>query len=1853
MRMEVREVGAAASAAEASVSSEVALKAAERLHEVLEERQRWISKREEALERKEKLQKLLQLQDPTDSNIEQVEHQKAKEKAELVKQEETKASKAAAAALVRKKELKELQARAEAAREKQQAAAIVLARSLKQLQAKRKREEKEADEHPRKKFDVGSKDEVKAAVTPEMHSFATAQGLDVGTAELAKAACFRIATRHLAQTTTMIPREKLEQEFKTYTGKVLEEVEDWSLLEHSLANLVVGNTAQTVPPSNAARRSVCWQPGRQFLKTPTFISLDADRIQTLIELEKDVVVSVCDSLRMSDSSDRKSTTFIRRRRQRLFLASLLPDGAETSCLSDVLSACVGVNSVKTASSNNLRISFRSHGQMAGVLDRMEKWLREQAEMSEPHSSLSPRFDGQDGSRGVREHFFSSRYAKPFSVANDSVVRQLRGGAVKPASSKRIDPMKVLCHYELNGVCNDKNCSNYHQKDYQPVTSERNNAIDCSTEDVDDIGVSVVKMDEMDQLLVSFAEFRARIMPKWPVIMTTQASSRTGKKSSDGKSIATDAPSNGADSAVPAAQDMEKESAENDGDFIALESREEIPDTGEARYFDDINSRRVYGEMLQAKVEENPSTTDAWLLLAIYQLDLEIGLGDEGVNLSDDDHLQQQLLFLCKELNLKQRSGTSRTLAVEEANLKRCLHTISRALEVEANAYCEALWLLYLHLCRQATNRQTEIDMVEQGVQFLPNSHALWLRYISTYDFDSVGMAEGIYWRLLEHLARTNSAEDGSKTSTATKEVSILLTAICFHLCIKLWHAGATSRILELLSALLQLDKESSEFAWCGMVRDQLRGEELVVSCLVFAHALLFKELPGLIEHWVAASNNESIPVKGLAYTAESLRNRSCEIDKGVFSGVVAVYELAFQTFEKDCDAMHDAGNVILSNWMLLLALQQGNSKKDESLSAFFREHLDKIHQYPGASLTAAELMGLSSTGEQRAHQLMLTMMNRSSEIQFPEALHHYLSACRQFPALVDALDKTFPEVMKHLANLLDVDIGKVEKSIQDIMHDTSNISKSRALKDLLETLLGAWMDQLASLRRGSAQHQHTVKQMRSLADIYVALDICHLMGLLLEPSVAINGIQMVLSSSSFGILSLEARQLAWMQRFVFQVDFLQQEDMDSILWREHQAMLTQLFRKHMAEMSVEAEMMRQVSKRIKCDIANSAIEDAVRDCLNPERSQLITYDVNLELFRLCSAAVAGPEKAAFYASCTDVLALSSEFSLSFSDTATHEWELLAARASLRRCLGGAKTQHPQILQALVAVELRLRNMKAVSSLLETEMQANPLLLESWRLAMGLEILLGDKVDHRSKMIAEEMERRQLVLACNTFGDDKISDQKSIPWCRYQETTSLSLRGLGLECVPNAVLLQSELISLNVSGNELVELPMGMRQLTNLQELDASENALLEFPACVNSLIKLKELRFAHNNMTTISMPTLSPRLNVMDIRWNAVAHLRASDVATLTKLEILQAEENDISANELSKISDLLSRREVALSDVVAQTTEAKSSSQQEEKLEDIAMKQPAHTNLSESNQVEVTNEAEGTRSVETEKTSIAADDVSATPAAKEGDGDQIMEEESANEAEGEGMVVVEKVDSSCRTEDDDNHIMVDESDDDPSVSEEEDGDQIMTQTNAVRIGGSFTAASTVANIAVEQPKEIIELDGPDSTDENDENDEETTAPEVCHEATSSKETEGSSDMTKPVDALPISTGDDLSTEGIAEAEDFAQNHSEVVTASAVRRQSSHDVAAIARGKLTAYMDQNQIDNRAEVRRRNPTLWREFLAASLPVNLELPACRLCFAPNDGPNQRLNSTVLCVRCLEDALLVLKERDEQSEVTEEIV
>ncbi|RQM10048.1 hypothetical protein DD237_004379 [Peronospora effusa] len=1845
-------MNAEVSTAEGSMAFMESMTISQRLFKVSEERQRWIDKRDAILVRKHQLLKLLELQTPNVAKDAKIGIQKAQNEESVDNEEINRLAKRDAAALARKKELTKLQARAEAAKEvcdfnpsfsfcdnhesvcylffhvlllynelqKQQIAAT----NLKQLQAKRKREEKESDEQPRKLAHMEIPNTVKETDAGlQMHPFATAPDLDVGTAALAEAACVRIATRHLVQTHRMISREELEETFKIYTGKDLDQVGgDRSSLECSLASCYIQEPRRTSLPTTS-RRSACWQPGRQFLKTPTFISSDASQIQAMIEVEKEVVAAVCDTLQSSDMRELKSVELVKRCRRATFLENCLAGGATTPTLSAFLCARVGVDWVNPTASYPFRFLDRSYGQMTGVFENMEKWLREQSEPIGPHSGSLLGFSGPDKASGAPVPFLSSKYARPFSIATESIVRQLKGAeTVNSTPFKTIDPMKTLCHFELNGACNDQNCSNYHWKDYEPVKRKTDDVNLCSA---DDSYAKVVKLkNEENQLLLSFAEFRGRIMKKWPVITTSTPLAATEKSAS----VVTDAVIAGeVDAAMPVAKSMarrEGDSGEDDGDYISLDVQEKHPEIGNARYFDNLDSIDGNGDMLQKKVEERPNDTNAWLRLAIYQLGLDVGMSDEAVILSDQDRLQQQLLFLSIQLNSKVHNGASRILNVEEENLKRCLHTLSRALEIEANAYCEALWLLYLHLCKQVTSKQTEIDMVEQAVQFLPSSHALWLRYISTYDFDSMGMAEGIYWRLLEHLARESSAVS---TPNSSKKLSALLTAICLHLCMKLWNAGATCRTIEFLSALLQFGDTSLEFGWCTLTRGKLRSEDLIVFHLIFAHVLLFKELPSIIEHWVVASNDARIPVKDMIYNFESLQRGWPDIDVEVCGRALTAYESAFQLFGKEGKDEQDAGNAILNNWMLVLAHHDGAlGEEDKNLQVFFEKKLDLIQQYPGASLTAAKLMGRTSTGEKQACQLMLTMINRSSLATFPEAFHHYLFACRLFSSLVDALDKIFPDVLERLASFLDVDINRVKKSIEGIMHSTCNVSKSCALKAVLDNLLAAWIDQLASLRRSNLD-QLTSQRPISLADVCVALDICHLMGILLEPSGAIEGIQMVLSSSNFGTLSYEARQLAWMQRFVFQVDLLQQEKLGGQSSREHQTKLTRLFRKYMAEMSVETEMTRQALTYIRYDIARDAVDRAVCACLYPERSHLITFGANLELFQMCANAVAHPEKTTFYAAFTDCLALSPEFSLGFSDIAFHEWELLAARVSLRKCFVGAKTKHSRILQALVAMEMRLRNMKAVSCLLKSEVEADPLRLEPWRLILGLEIIFGETLDVRSKSISEEMEKRQLVLACNTFGDDKILDQKDTSWIGDLKAVSLNLRGLGLKRVPNAVLLKNQLVSLDISGNECTELPTGLRQLQNLQELNASENALIEVPIGVNGLTQLKELRLAHNNITTF--PVLPKHLNVLDISWNAILHLPAPALFSRTGLITLRAEENAIPVDELSNISDLLLSRECATFRSLASEG---SLDEHIKKREDILTMQKSNANLFDSTTVQ--------RS-EISRTVVDLDVVTPTSAdaemttdnlntghsstAKKGDSDQVVERKGAHVAR---KSIMHGKDQTTVADLDQVTVLVDTST--LSALKENNSNRVVEELTR----NSSMSETTMASKAVEQTRDIIEVD---SSELSEDDDEDTIAPGGQAETFDSN-TESSADTTNNVIDLSISTINKPTMASIAEAK-------EVVTAALTRRQPGHEGEIVVRRKLAQYMEHYRIDSRAEVRERNPTLWREFFAATLPVNVELPACRLCFAPNDGHNQRFNSTVLCMRCLDEALIVLKERNGQ--------
>ncbi|CAH0476689.1 unnamed protein product [Peronospora belbahrii] len=1812
-------MSATGTTSEGSVASDEGRTVSQRLLELSKEKQKWILKRDELLVRKEKLLKVLETQALNAPKDAIIDTQKTRNDGNADKMDRSKVVTVDGVSLAQKKELKKLQTRAEAAKEKQKKAANVLARNLKQLHAKRKREEMEIEKQARRKGMHGErKNTVQEDVAvSKMHPFATA--LELGS---------RLAHDAFME---MISRKQLEKAFTMYTGKVLDEVVDQSSFERLLASQYAQEPRRSSSVLTSRRHEL-----RLLFVVDVFVlqllQLSVGRLQSMIQVEKEVVAGVCDTLHFLDVSELNRFELVKMFRRTVFLDHCLTGGAAIPTLSAFLCARVGVDWANPAAGNPSRILHRSYGQMAGVLENMEKWLREQSEPTEPQSDLLLGLCGLDMVSGPR--VFSPKYARPFSVANESILRQLRSaGTLHSTTSKNIDPMKILCHFELNGACNDQNCSNYHQKDYEPVKELMSDTSICNA---DDNGTKFQKRNEADQLLLSFAEFRGRMMKRWPVI-TTKTPSVATVEGASWDSIVTDADTaGGVDTAVPVEKDIVRHEGHLDksgDDFLPLDTHEKLPESGNARYFDNLDAIKAHGDMLQRKVTERPNDTNAWLLLAIYQLRLDVGMSDEAVNLSDENRLQQQLVLLSKELNAKLYGGASRVLNVEEANLNRCLHTLSCALEVEANAYCEALWLLYLHLCRHVTNRQTEIDMAEQAVQFLPSSHALWLHYISTYDFDSVSMAEGIYWRLLEHLARTSTDGSGLHASTpsSAKKLSILLTAICFHLCMKLWGAGATNRVIELLSALLQFGGTSLGFEWCAWVRSELRSEELVVFYLAYAHILLFKELPEVIEHWVVASSNANIPVKDMTYSPELFQREWCDINADICGQVLAAYDFAFRTFEKECKDDQDLGNAILNNWMLVLAYQDDVRKEDKTLHVFIEEKIGIIELYPGASLTAAKLMGLMLAGEKQACQLMLKMINCDSVTTFPEAFHHYLCACRQSPPLVDAFNKIFPDIIERLAKFVDVDIVSVQKSIQNIMRDTSNVLKSRVLKALLDTLLAAWIEQLASLRQFN-RDQSMNKQTKSLANVFVALDICLLMNILLESSVAIEGIQTVLSSLSFGALSYEARQLVWMQRFVFQVDLLQQGESDGLSRREHQTILTRLFRKYMAEMSVGAEMARQVLKHVRYDIARGAVDHAVCACLYPERSHLITYSVNLEIFQLSSNAVARSELAAFYAAFTDSFTLSPEFSLAFSGIALHEWELLAARASLRKCLVGAKTKHTQILQALVAVEIRLRNMKAVSCLLESEIEADPLLLEPWRLIIGLEILFGETSDARSKSISEEIEKRQLVFACNTFGDDKILDQKNISWIGDIGATSLRLRGLGLKRIPNAVLLKYELVSLNVSGNECIELPIGLRQLKNLQKLDVSENALLEFPTgVVHGLAQLKELKLAHNNMT--SFPVV-PHLDFLDISWNAISHFPASALFQWTGT--LRAEENAIPVDKQlpTRINHLSNQKNVASHPL---TIEDSLDAHAEEKSDHSLVIQTPSASLSESTNIQRV-ESPISANAEISSGNLNTGHIIT---AQEDDGDQVMEQKKADAAcksKGHGqnlMAGTELIDHS-KEDEEDQATMLENADTVPA-SKETNSNRIVNEST----DDSSTNQSIMSSKANEQAKEVIEVD---SLELSEDNGEDMTT--LARQAGTIISSNTDSLVNTPNNVIDLSdlTVNKPTMASIAECRD-------VTTAANSRHQSSHEGAVVARNKLTKYMEEYHLDSRAAVRERNPTLWREFLAANLPANLELPACRLCFAPNDGNNQRLNSIVLCIHCLDEALLVLKKSSEQVALAQE--
>ncbi|KAG7401827.1 hypothetical protein PHYBOEH_010290 [Phytophthora boehmeriae] len=231
---------------------------------------------------------------------------------------------------------------------------------------------------------------------------------------------------------------------------------------------------------------------------------------------------------------------------------------------------------------------------------------------------------------------------------------------------------------------------------------------------------------------------------------------------------------------------------------------------------------------------------------------------------------------------------------------------------------------------------------------------------------------------------------------------------------------------------------------------------------------------------------------------------------------------------------------------------------------------------------------------------------------------------------------------------------------------------------------------------------------------------------------------------------------------------------------------------------------------------------------------------------------------------------------------------------------------------------------------------------------------------------------------------------------------------------------------------------------------------------------------------------------------------------------------------------------------------------------------------------------------------------------------------------EGGGFQIVDEADT---TEGDKSTLKSSKDDDrnegdSEAVSRDGDKGQIMVQDDVVVIDAAETQSSKDTDNSVEPP--VTEaLDSGELSEQGG--------------------LEGSAviDQTRQISSIDLTTtanSDELSVDNLSEA--FVHTHADAISAAVARRRISHDDPQITLKKLASYMEKNQIANRAEVRQQNPELWHEFVTASLPLNAQLGPCRLCRSPNDGRNQRFNSTVLCVNCLKDALELLEMRVDES-------
>ncbi|ETW09429.1 hypothetical protein H310_00034 [Aphanomyces invadans] len=467
---------------------------------------------------------------------------------------------------------------------------------------------------------------------------------------------------------------------------------------------------------------------------------------------------------------------------------------------------------------------------------------------------------------------------PFSIDNDSPLLQIRAYRFHPSfaitrSNKRsllsatyantIDPMKVLCPYELNGVCNDDRCEYQHERDYlmsqHTAYSELMRCLegqepphdaDTDPQELERRAVKAVEKFHASsssspaELLVAkstrqhttgslvstrltdqttlqkhahsfctFMEPLAKLRSMAPstsfslqFLLEDELHGGSTKKSPSRQSAVKEA--------TPAAQVTQLSPAIDDENYLALEAYPDLAVdqlTSFERYYAKDCTQSLIQE-LELQVEQHPEDVDAWISLAFLHVDVDIpNIDDVG-----SWCCQSQVFEIIGVVRSKRCSN-------EAIHMDKTLHILARALEVEANLYNEVLWHLYLEFYTS----EGAYELAEQATRFLPGSAKLWMCQLDLCKFESVADASFVHATAIEKMLKHSKA--------SVPLVSQPILSLIVRWCNMFVDAGHVDRGRQLLLSIL----EDTEDKPTCLAAFQLDPDHLAKLWLIYLDLMLF------------------------------------------------------------------------------------------------------------------------------------------------------------------------------------------------------------------------------------------------------------------------------------------------------------------------------------------------------------------------------------------------------------------------------------------------------------------------------------------------------------------------------------------------------------------------------------------------------------------------------------------------------------------------------------------------------------------------------------------------------------------------------------------------------------------------------------------------------------------------------------------------------------------------------------------------------------------------------------------------------------------------------------------------------